>query len=207
MVWFIFFFYKQCSWLLLITASRKKLSQAEIFTNRNGTLCFADCKYNVKGDVQYNVSSDLFLKFLIKIMENNNYNAGYALFSYGGWSDAGQMMVYYNQDSLDGQLDYHPPNDQERLFIYPLKDRILASTIKKLNIGDLPDFKPDIFDGVEYEFISVQKIGDHTVSITSRIFMRMPWVSKNGKYKHIVETFHELKNQFKATKNQFKVTK
>ena len=135
--------------------------------------------------------------FFAKIMKSKDYNEGYALFSYGGWSNEGQTMILCKQDD-SGDVIYIAANTTKELTSHSFTQASLKRLRIRLKIGNLQDFTPKVFDGIEYEYVHAVKRNDSNLDIKTRIYMKVPSLAK-GKpnlYLRIVAGFDTFKQEF-----------
>ena len=135
--------------------------------------------------------------FFAKIMQNKDYLEGYALFSYGGWSNNGQTMVLCKEDD-SGDIIHIAPNTSKELATHSFSKASLDRLRSSLRDIDLADFTPKVFDGIEYEYVHAVKRGDNTLNIKTRIYMKVPSLfrGKSNPYLQIVAAFDGFKQEF-----------
>ena len=176
-----------------------------------------DCEYVVTGKFKAKLESLVEDSFLLSILKQEKITEGFALLSYGGWTDDGQKIIFMQGAERDGsEQDNHDKSISDRfkkglLHIIPPKpasepppsaeivDSIsfnpmdfskLFETL--LELGSLPHFAPKVFDNLEYEYIHALQVDKNVVEVSSRVYMKSYFMSKDGRYKQLIETFKRL---------------
>lgn len=185
-----------CDVSLEKTEKRDK-THADMSVQAKGHKCISGCanKYQINDIGTPRLKIEMQESFFLKIMQGNGYVEGFALFSYGGWSDKGQIMVLCNANA-DGDIIYIAPNSEKAMPSHSFVRSDLRELTRHLNVEMLPDFLPKVFDGIEYEYVRARKKDDNTLEITARVYMKTPSLSdgKPNRYQQIVDaffTFHE----------------
>ena len=119
----------------------------------------------------------------------------WALFSYGGWSDNGQLWFFEG----DKNGFYVGPN-QKTHKTFPLpKDKHSEIVTKLSALPQLPDLMPTppIFDALEYEFVAWKKIKGKQICITHRSYMMDPQILRERMtiqaHQDLIDLFGKLK--------------
>ena len=143
------------------------------------------------------IQADMQEAFFAKIMKSKDYHEGYALFSYSGWSNEGQTIVLCKKDD-SGDIIRIAPNDTKELPTHSFTQASLTQLRSRLNVVNLPDFTPKIFDGIEYEYVHAVKRDDNNLDIKTRIYMKVPSLAKEkpNPYLQIVTAFDTFKQEF-----------
>ena len=154
-------------------------------------------KVNDEGTAR--IQSDLQQEFFAKIMKSKDYQEGYALFSYGGWSNEGQTMILCQADG-SGNIVHIAPNSTKELPTHNFSQANLTQLRASLPTGNLYDFTPKVFDGIEYEYVHAVKQDDSNLNVKTRIYMKVPSLAqaKPNHYLQIVNAFNIFKQEFYA---------
>lgn len=152
-------------------------------------------KVNDEGEARIQVAMQE--AFFAKIMKSKDYHEGYALFSYGGWSNEGQTMILCKRDD-SGDIVHIAPNTTQELTSHSFTQASLTRLRTSLKVGKLRDFTPKVFDGIEYEYVHALKRDDRTLDVKTRIFMKVPSLApdKPNLYLQIVAGFDVFKQEF-----------
>jgi hypothetical protein len=98
-------------------------------------------------------------EFTIKQFKAGNFDEGWGIFSYGGWSDAGQVIVLSSKTpGISPKLIIGKANSQEVEFernLGPGEFGPLKQRLKK--ISTFSDVDLNMFDGLVYEFVVFKK--------------------------------------------------
>ncbi len=135
--------------------------------------------------------------FFAKVMKSEDYHEGYALFSYGGWSNAGQTMILCKQDD-SGSIIHIAPNTTTELRAHDFSKASLVRLRDSLQVENLHDFTPKVFDGIEYEYVHAVKRDDNNLDVKTRLYMKVPRLAKGkpNRYLQIVAAFNTFKQEF-----------
>ena len=152
------------------------------------------CQYlaRIGGKDRPRIQNKLQTEFLNSILQTADYLEGFALFSYSGWSDRGQVMIFRKKSNAD--VSYYRPNTRNNPQRKTIVQADFNNLISNLNSDDLRDFLPKIYDGIEYEYVHARKTPKDQVEVVTRIYMRMPSLSKSkpNRYLQIVDVFRRL---------------
>ena len=103
--------------------------------------------------------------------QGSGANEAYGLFSEGGWSNAGQTMVFVDQEAGMAELRRVSPGrrdvDQQRK-LQPQEWQRLAAAVKEA--GELDDLKKTGFDGIIFEFVTM-KMNEGVPQVTRRLLI------------------------------------
>lgn len=161
--------------------------------------CISGCenKYQIKDIGIPRLKTKMQESFFLKILQNKDYIEGFALFSYGGWSDKGQIMVLRNANA-NGDIIYIAPNSDKEMSSHSFVQNELRELTRHLAVKGLPDFLPKVFDGIEYEYVRARKKDNDTLEVTARIYMKTPSLSEDNpnRYQQIVDAFFAFKGNF-----------
>lgn len=153
--------------------------------------------WKVNDDGKARVQAAMQESFFAKIMKSKDYHEGYALFSYGGWSNEGQTLILCKKDD-SGDITYIAPNTTKELTSHSFTQDSITQLRTNLKVGKLHDFIPQIFDGIEYEYVHAVKRDDNNLDIKTRIYMKVPSLAKDkpNPYLQIITAFDSFKQKF-----------
>ena len=154
--------------------------------------------WNVNDSRQARIQKDMQESFFAKIMKSKDYNEGYALFSYGGWSNEGQVLILCKADN-SGDIIYIVPNTTKELTAHSFTKTNLEQLRADLKGADsLNDFTPKVFDGIEYEYVHAIKQDNNNLNVKTRIYMKVPSLAKGdpNPYLQVVAAFSSFKLKF-----------
>jgi len=120
----------------------------------------------------------------------------WALFSYGGWSDEGQIIIF-GSDNKAGVSLYAKPGSKEVNF----EDKMTVSDLKPFfdndpNFSKLDHFDSGTMDGIQYEYVRASRDQQGAVKILKRIFMNNPGIGKPAPgHELLVKTFVKYKRK------------
>ena len=127
----------------------------------------------------------------------------YGLFSYGGWANTGQFLVYFDPTRTVGELQMVEPSSKKINKERKLTEKELRRIVAQLNAArDLNEFIPTgpVFDALEYELVQAHRENNGSVSVTRRVYMQNPGgTGKTGSAPHlaVIQAFEELRTQQK----------
>ena len=145
-----------------------KLSSADQAAQQNN---LSPWKVNDEGEAR--VQAAMQEAFFAKIMKSRDYHEGYAMFSYGGWSNEGQTMILCKQDD-SGDIIYIAPNTKKELTSHSFTPASLKRLRTSLKVVKLQDFTPKVFDGIEYEYVHASKRDNSNLEVKTRLYMKVP---------------------------------
>lgn len=142
-------------------------------------------------------------KIINLFQQDKKKQEAWALFSYGGYVDQGQIVIYKEANiysvyyakpqvtsgkSIDGTFDY-----------VKINNKITADMIKTLEeianlANNLKELKYPIFDAIRYEYIHLKKTPRET-NLIKRLYMDFPDASSHKKkldYMNIITFFQTL---------------
>lgn len=120
---------------------------------------------------------------------------GWAMFSYGGWSDQGQIMIFEAGDGSffvntvpAGSRKLDPERVVKKSDLSQIFD--LAAEWQKLG-----DWQSDVMDGIQFEYVVAERKGEKPV-VSKRVFMNNPHLSPIAAgHQNLVSTFQKLLTQ------------
>lgn len=130
------------------------------------------------------ISESWHKRFQSSIEVNKNINEAWALFSYGGWADDGQIMIYKTNDKT--WLEYAKPGTSaKKAESLPRLDlKVDPSTLNVHN--NLKNIEETVFDSLNYEYVYINN-SDPTKN--AHVFMQVGDYSKYKDHVKLVSSF------------------
>lgn len=154
---------------------------------------------NTKADPGPRVSDD-WQKKMGELLRDTSAHDAWGLFSYGGWSNAGQVIVLLSDDRKTRDVYVASPNRQPTVAdaLKPkrsLKDAELASIeVAIKNAVTLQDIDIEMFDGLEFELVHMTKSADgKAIAVTKRVYVRDPGNKPHPEHQAVMSAFAALK--------------
>jgi len=122
------------------------------------------------------------------------YDEAWGLFSYSGYQDAGQIMLYKSSKHSEGILDFVDKSKSKITDTIAIeKDTFEAFSSEVSKAKNLKDFDSGAFDGVVYTFIHLEKEGDKVFE-NQKIRMNNPRSSNPASKAHLdlISLFEKL---------------
>ena len=125
----------------------------------------------------------------------------HALFSYGGWANAGQFAVFLTANGSSARLVLVEPSSKKINKERDLSDKELKRLLVHLNTAaGLADYIPKgtVFDALEYEYVHSRREASGKNAIIKRVYMQNPGgTGKEGSASHmsLIGAFEELRTQ------------
>lgn len=117
--------------------------------------------------------ADGWQKKWVEQLESEKFDEGWALFSEGGWSDTGQVMLLGTQDKSRFLLLVSTPNArakaEERPFAKSQWDT-LAPVIERA--VELSDVDEPMFDGLIYEYVHLKRDSQGQLKQAKRLYIK-----------------------------------
>ena len=154
--------------------------------------------WKVNDSRQARIQAAMQESFFAKIMKSKDYDEGYALFSYGGWSNDGQILILCKADD-SGDIIYIAPNTTKELTTHNFTKTNLEQLRANLKrSATLSDFTPKVFDGIEYEYVHAIKQDNNNLDVKTRLYMKVPSLAKGdpNPYLQVVVAFSNFKHRF-----------
>ena len=122
---------------------------------------------------------------------------GYALFSEGGWTDNGQVLVFVTEGGRSGRLVLASPNqagdDGSPVTESALSAGEIASFSKSLTgVDELIDLAPTAFDALTYEMVHARGDGHGGVKVLRRVLYRNLNGRSSPRHDAIIAAFRGL---------------
>ena len=167
--------------------------------------CTDNCEYKITGKSTPTINAAMQKKFLIDFLKNKRYQYAYALFSYSGWANVGQIMIMTDKNA-NGRIIYYPPNNTSYSITakFSRKQFITDMMPKFKFFSSLPDYTPEVLDGLEYEYLRAERVNAKTATVHDRVYMRIPHTSRNQKYNLLISSFNKFKDSLLPAKKHRK---
>jgi hypothetical protein len=127
--------------------------------------------------------------------EPGKYKDAWALFSSGGWADAGQILVLGDSASKRFHVYLIKPGASEISSDHQVSaedfDKILAPAIK--SASELNDLAPVAFDALTFYYEHASVGGDGKVVIAKRLIIRPTMKTKSPQHDALVTAFQKIR--------------
>src|SRR5262249_54254310 len=118
----------------------------------------------------------------------------WGLFSSGGWSDAGQVMVLMAKDNQAPHLAVVPPAKKaisgERE-LTGAETEAVSAAVKKA--AGLQDVNEQVFDTIEFELVHMGKGADGKPEVTQRVYVRQSGNVPHPEHDAVIQAFQKLR--------------
>lgn len=143
---------------------------------------------DVEIDYKPRISKEWHKYFLSKLSEDTSITQGWALFSYGGWSNDGQVMLFEKEGKLlieyaDKGLRVSAKNEIIR------KEGDLSELAGISEYENLNHVDEAIFDSLNFEYLSVKSGSSKPV----HVFIRAADFSKHPKHQALIKIMNKFK--------------
>jgi hypothetical protein len=102
----------------------------------------------------------------------------FALFSYGGWSNDGQVLLF-GEEGKGGVSMYAKPGSKEVDITKNLTAAEFDSfTANSKNFQNLADVDTGVMDGLQFEYVRAVKDDKGQIKVIQRVFMNNPGIGK-----------------------------
>ena len=122
-------------------------------------------------------------EWTIKQLQSGNFEEGWGIYSYGGWSDAGQTIIlqraapHHATKLIVGKLNSQDVDFEREI---PQKEfKKLEARLRKIN--ELKDVDVTMFDGIIYEFVAYKKplqAGNDSDWVQHRVYYKNPGINQ-----------------------------
>ncbi len=135
---------------------------------------------------------------MTSLMENQGagYADGWGLFSEGGWSDNGQVIVLATTDrSLVKVFTAGPGKksfDVERALTKAELEKVLTVT---KDTQKLEDIDIEMMDGLIYEFVHAVRGANGKASVVDRTYIKNPGSKDMPEHQKLIDAFQELRKK------------
>jgi hypothetical protein len=139
-------------------------------------------------------------KFKTEFLQHKNYTSAVALFSYGGWTDDGQIWIFFEKNKCI--LKYSSPHPtsakfQDGMLKYNYHKVIKSKCMTIKNsfefTKDLDNYHVANFDAVKYQFVYIRK-NNNTIKEIKNIFFDNPKIRPSNKTKPYIKILKLIKS-------------
>lgn len=131
---------------------------------------------------------------LAELNRSTGMTEAWGVFSEGGWSNAGQVMVLFNADRTTRRLLIVPSNKAAVSVDRSLTDSELSALADACKDAEsLADVDIPSFDGLIFEIVHVVRDADGKASVKKRILLRNPGAKPTPAHDAVVAAFQALK--------------
>lgn len=127
--------------------------------------------------------------------EPGKYKDAWALFSSGGWADAGQILVLGDKGSKRYHVYLIKPGGSEISSDHPVSaedfEKVLAPAIKAAS--ELSDLAPLAFDALTFYYEHASVSGDGKVVIAKRLIIRPTVKTPSPRHDAVVTAFQKIR--------------
>ncbi|MEZ4741668.1 MAG: hypothetical protein R3B45_04350 [Bdellovibrionota bacterium] len=156
----------------------------------------SDHKHTKPIDPQPHIQINWQNQFIDIFKQKSQYKHAWALFSYSGWANEGQFLVFGNEKQTGIAMLANPSSKKINKEVNVSKEAIKYFFNSSTKFSKYEDFDTGIMDGVQYEYVHAEKKKDGTIEIKKRIYMNNPGAVKSGEnHLQIVKLFYELKEK------------
>lgn len=131
---------------------------------------------------------------LTKLNDTNGASEAWGVFSEGGWSNSGQVMVVLSPDRKVRQLLIMPPNKPDVAVDRALTDAELASLETAFKQATtLADVDITSFDGLVFEIVHATREQGGKATVQKRVLLRNPGNKPTPEHDAVVAAFQKLR--------------
>lgn len=130
---------------------------------------------------------------MLEMLKAEKATEAWGLFSSGGWSNSGQILVFMTPDRAVRRVVIVQPNKKEIGVDRALTDAELKSLEPAMTEAPkLEDVDVEMFDGLEFELVHATKDkGD--VKVVDRLLLRDPGGTPRPKHQAVIQAFERLR--------------
>jgi hypothetical protein len=133
---------------------------------------------------------------LIERLNGEKWDEAWGLFSEGGWSDAGQVMLLASADRSRSLLLIVSPNAKDKAAEKSLsKTKLDSLTSTFERAASLADVNEDMFDGLIYEYVHLKRDPEKRLKEGKRVYIKATGRIPHKEHEALVKTFEELKGE------------
>ena len=126
--------------------------------------------------------------FTKKLYEDDEITEGWALFSYGGWANDGQIMVFRrNKDLLVEIAGIGLPTESSNEL---LKKQLKNDMPDMSQFAKLGHIEESVFDSLNFEYLHIEK----NTSKVEHVFMRAADLKKYPKHMKLISKMQKFRN-------------
>jgi hypothetical protein len=138
----------------------------------------------------------LWQKRLIERLEAEKLDEAWGVFSEGGWSDVGQVMLLANKNKSKFLLLTVKPNDREKsdskAFTKGQWDTLWPVIDKASSLGDIDE---QMFDGLIYEYVHFTRDANGQVKAAKRVYIKSTGREPHKDHDALVKAFFDLRGE------------
>jgi len=138
----------------------------------------------------------LWQKRLIERLETEKLDEAWGVFSEGGWSDVGQVMLLASKDKSKFLLLTVKPNDREKSGTKAFSKSqwdTLGPVIE--NASTLGDIDEQMFDGLIYEYVHFTRDPNGQVKVAKRVYIKSTGREPHKDHDALVKAFFDLRGE------------
>jgi hypothetical protein len=176
--------------ILLIAASLLLFGCVNTFSSEKNVELEVDKLYKAR------ISKGWHEYFVKKLNEDKSIKKAWALFSYGGWADDGQLMLFKNKDRLTIE---RVPQGVKRLKIDQIKTTASAEdpSEKLAKFDDLKDVDEVVFDTLNFEYVSIDRTSSLTSPKITHVFIRTADFKKHPIHTNLIGSLKSYEKEIK----------
>lgn len=132
-------------------------------------------------------------KKLIDRLGSEKFDEAWGMFSEGGWSDVGQVMLLTNNNRDKFVLLTVKPNEKEgfdtKAFSKNQWENLAKFIEKAATLGDIDE---PMFDGLVYEYVHFKRDPEGKISLTKRVYIKSTGRVPHIDHDALVKAFFDL---------------
>ena len=133
---------------------------------------------------------------LVERLGDEKWDEAWGLFSEGGWSDAGQVMILASADRSKSLLLVVSPNAKDKAAERALvKSKLDALSPTFERAASLADVNEEMFDGLIYEYVHLKRDPEKRLKEDKRVYIKATGRIPHKDHEALVKAFQELKDQ------------
>jgi uncharacterized membrane protein len=137
------------------------------------------------------ISKSWHKHFTEELSNNSSAKQGWALFSYGGWANDGQILVYDLGDKV--KIEYASPGLRTTM-LNELKTKTTKVDLTPLEkYSTLKSIDETVFDSLNYEYVHINKSKNEA----THIFMRAGRFEKYPAHSKLIGFLNKFKKDFR----------
>lgn len=135
-------------------------------------------------------------KRLVERLETEKLDDAWGVFSEGGWSDVGQVMLLASKDKSKFILMTVKPNDREKsdtkAFVKSQWDTLVPVIEKASTLGDIDE---QMFDGLIYEYVHFTRDPSGQIKVAKRVYIKSTGREPHKDHDALVKAFFDLRGE------------
>jgi hypothetical protein len=133
-------------------------------------------------------------KQLIDRLKSEKFDEAWGMFSEGGWSDVGQVMLLANGSRDKFVLLTVKPNEKEgfdtKAFSKNQWESLSKFIEKSATLGDIDE---PMFDGLVYEYVHLRRDAEGKVTLAKRVYIKSTGREPHQDHDALVKAFFDLR--------------